>query len=172
MPGMGHRPMYVTYIPSYPLLRVCCPLSRLPAFEHIVPSLLSQSCNLVPSVMLTETTNHPNLTSLPSLIFCECSIGGPGARDSAPSTGPCFAFQRGECNRGDGCRFSHAGGAPRGGAGGGDRPGAFNGGGRAPVNNRYGGSAPPPAPTAGTYALLYWCTFVNYYVGLFSKSSL
>ena len=32
-------------------------------------------------------------------------------RRSGPS-GPCYAFQRGECDRGDSCRFSHeAGGA-------------------------------------------------------------
>jgi hypothetical protein len=31
--------------------------------------------------------------------------GGFGGRSSGP--GVCYAFQRGECERGSGCRFSH-----------------------------------------------------------------
>lgn len=33
-----------------------------------------------------------------------------GARDNnAGKSGTCYAFQRGECERGDGCRYSHSG---------------------------------------------------------------
>jgi RNA-binding motif X-linked protein 2 len=31
---------------------------------------------------------------------------GIGERDEKPR-GVCYAFQRGECNRGDGCKFAH-----------------------------------------------------------------
>ena len=35
-------------------------------------------------------------------------------------SGVCFAFQRGECERGNSCRFSHEGGGGGGGNGGGN----------------------------------------------------
>ena len=35
-------------------------------------------------------------------------------------SGVCFAFQRGECERGNSCRFSHEGGGGGGGGGGGN----------------------------------------------------
>ena len=50
-----------------------------------------------------------------SIIFQALSPGG------APV---CYAFQKGECTRGDGCRFAHGAG----GAGGGARPGGGSGG--------------------------------------------
>jgi len=48
------------------------------------------------------------------------SRGGGGGRD----VGPCYAFQRGECDRGNSCRFSHdvGGGGGGGGGRGGSRP--------------------------------------------------
>ena len=47
--------------------------------------------------------------------------GGQGRGDGPP----CYAFQRGECDRGSSCRFSHSsgGGGGRGGGRGGDRAG-------------------------------------------------
>ena len=54
------------------------------------------------------------------------------------SSGACYAFQRGECTRGDGCRFSHEGG----GGGGGrsdDRGGYSSGRGGGGYSDRGGG---------------------------------
>jgi cold shock CspA family protein len=42
--------------------------------------------------------------------------------------GACFAFQRGECDRGDSCRFSHSGGGGGGGGYGGGGGGGYGGG--------------------------------------------
>ncbi|OQR96133.1 hypothetical protein ACHHYP_16906 [Achlya hypogyna] len=35
--------------------------------------------------------------------------GRDGGRGGGRGGGVCYAFQKGECNRGDGCRFSHSG---------------------------------------------------------------
>merc|ERR1712160_28776 len=52
-------------------------------------------------------------------------------RPSGGGSQECFDFQKGRCDRGSACRFSHSGG---GGGGGGDRYGGGGGGG-----DRYGG---------------------------------
>ncbi len=63
--------------------------------------------------------------------------GGGGGRGGGGVGGVCYANQRGECTRGDSCRFSHGGGGGGGGFGGrggdrgygGDRGGDRRGGG-------------------------------------------
>jgi len=41
--------------------------------------------------------------------------GGKGARNESKGAGVCYAFQEGNCTRGDDCRFSHSGGGGGGG---------------------------------------------------------
>ena len=60
----------------------------------------------------------------------ECKNAKKARFGEGPSAGPvCYAFQKGECTRGDACRFSHVEGGGGGGGGG------YGGGG--------GGGAPP-----------------------------
>jgi len=60
----------------------------------------------------------------------ECKNAKKARFGEGPSAGPvCYAFQKGECTRGDSCRFSHT----EGGGGGGGGGGYGGGGGGAPV---------------------------------------
>jgi cleavage and polyadenylation specificity factor subunit 4 len=62
----------------------------------------------------------------------ECKNAKKARFGEGPSAGPvCYAFQKGECTRGDQCRFSHSEGGGGGGGGGGF--GGGGGGGGAPV---------------------------------------
>jgi hypothetical protein len=61
--------------------------------------------------------------------------GGRGGGGFGGHTGVCYANQRGECNRGDSCRYSHD---ADGGGGGGGR-GGFGGGGRGGGRGGFGG---------------------------------
>ena len=52
---------------------------------------------------------------LPSFISCSITLGyggggGGGYQGGGGGSGACYAFQKGECTRGSGCRFSHDGG--------------------------------------------------------------
>jgi hypothetical protein len=75
------------------------------------------------------------ILSFLNLIFLQDFGGGGGGGGFDPfayptaqrKTGTCYAFQRGECDRGDSCRFAHG---PGGGGGGGGFGGGGFGGGR------------------------------------------
>ena len=55
----------------------------------------------------------------------ECKNAKKARFGEGPSAGPvCYAFQKGECTRGDACRFSHTEGGGGGGGGFGARPAA------------------------------------------------
>jgi hypothetical protein len=77
--------------------------------------------------------------------------GGGGGGGSSRGPGACYAFQRGECTRGDACRFSHDAAAaarnppptgPTGGYGGGSYGGG--GGGNGGGGGARGGTTEPP----------------------------
>ena len=56
----------------------------------------------------------------------ECKNAKKARFGELPSAGPvCYAYQKGECTRGDSCRFAHAEGGDGGGGGGGYGGGGY-----------------------------------------------